>query len=109
MKVVVGPLTFEVLFSREKIKKESVENGRQGVMGQFSFGECEIHIDPDYPIQSQRETLIHEMLHAVFHHARIDWEKDKIDEERIVTRISPGLTDTLQRSPEAVDFITGRG
>lgn len=48
------------------------------------------------------DTLLHEVLHAVWFHMGLD---DKHDEEAVVNRLSTGLTTVLYDNPDIIDFV----
>lgn len=48
------------------------------------------------------DTLLHEILHAVWFYMGLD---DKHDEEAIVNRLATGFTTVLYDNPEILDFV----
>lgn len=61
-----------------------------------------IVVDPDYPIDTQRETLIHEILHAAFFAfslRKLFFEGDRDKEEDAVSAISRALLCIIKDNP----------
>lgn len=79
--------------------KEARENNR---WGEFSVNEQKIRIDNSMTGALLIDTLIHEINHAIYWAYNIE-DEDK--EERIVTKMSTGLTQVLRDNPELLAFI----
>ena len=61
-----------------------------------------IRIDPRYAEETQKNTLIHECLHALFDYACLE-EGDT--EERIVTALAYGLQALYHDNPKLKDYL----
>lgn len=57
------------------------------------------------PSDVQRETLLHEVLHAVLANCGLAKELGDDQEEHVVRALSPILLDTFDRNPRLVDFL----
>jgi hypothetical protein len=71
-KVIIGPYTYQV------IEKEGLE-----VNGAPAFGSCDsdnltIYLDASTPEDKKRETLLHEVLHAIDDAAGIGLTEDQV-------------------------------
>jgi hypothetical protein len=71
------------------------------------FGECEtrtgvIKVNPNASIDQQRDTLLHEVIHA------IDHELDTGMRERQVRLLATGLFHFLRANPDAVRWLLSR-
>ncbi len=92
--VSVGPWLFDV---------EQVDMLEKS--GRCDFDQCNILINSRIVPQAQRETLLHEILHAVFNAVGLDeWLGEEQTEDAIL-RISPLLLDTLRRNPAFLDYV----
>lgn len=86
-KVKVGGITYEIK------RKESVEvNQDKNYYGVCNFKDAVIEVSTTVNQQRQEQTLLHELMHAVFHEAGIEIE----DEEDIVNRSSLVLYQVLK-------------
>lgn len=56
-----------------------------GVLGQAGFNACEIEIDSSLSVERQRQTLIHEIFHAVMYESGYDGDEQ---DEDMVNRVS---------------------
>ena len=73
------------------------------------FGECDcntlsIRISTAHPDSHIRETLMHEILHAIFWSYGV---KDIDDEERTITGLAVGLSQVWQDNPKLYKQIFG--
>ena len=71
-------------------------------IGQTKLDKLIIEIDPNYPEQIIKETLLHECLHAILKDAYII---DEELEERLVTMISPLLMLLIKENTELKSFL----
>ena len=74
---------------------------------QGSVGECddyiqEINVDPEYPLQSQQDTLLHEIIHAVDYAV-----KTKLSEEQ-VSALATGLYAVFNDNQHLLGWINER-
>ena len=61
----------------------------------------------DLPRSRQRETLLHEVLHACWDESALRSHEDACKlEELVVTALSQTLVDVLRRNPKLVAFLT---
>lgn len=101
--VRVGPVVYKVVLDHEKLRHEEHRNSS------FSWGftdkiSGEILLDPDVNTDRQKQSLVHELLHAVADFAATC--DQRLSEEDWITRMAPALLDTLQRNPELVMYLT---
>lgn len=79
--------------------------------GQSHPADLTIWIDPDRPEQALRETVTHELLHAVAHTFNIRVPHSMSDdseynrEEQLVASLSAPLLDVLRRNPVLTDWL----
>lgn len=91
--IQVGPLRWTVVW-------EGHEDG--------SYGSCDtytltINIRDDLAPDLERETVMHELLHAVYRTAGID--STVMREEQIVSALSPHLMDAMLRTPGLLSYL----
>jgi hypothetical protein len=55
-----------------------------------------------------RETLLHELLHAAWTNTALDQDHDAEAQERIVASLAPWLLGTLRDNPALVGYLTGK-
>lgn len=104
--VVVGP--FRYIVSGDELARLRVEHAElKTLSGHTDHDALIVHVDttaaaaPD----TRRDTLLHEVLHAVAFTAGISAELGNTKEEEIIRRMSPLLLDTLRRNPALVAYI----
>lgn len=101
-RVEVGPFRFRVRWSRKATHAAACADGDL-VLGSCSHRTETITVDPDQTPGMQRDTLLHECLHAVLGNSGAQLEDD--EEERLVRTLSPLLLDLLRRNPTLVRFL----
>ena len=74
-------------------------------LGEGDTDKLRIHIATELPLDNERETLPHGVLHAVFAVTGLGHTLDDEDEERLVRTISPTLLDTLRRNKALRDYL----
>lgn len=68
------------------------------------LGTCDHTIAPQ-PKDNERETLLHEALHAVLDSINVRDMLSHKQEEQLVSRLSPPLLDVLRRNPEFTGYL----
>ena len=102
-KLDVGPHTFTVTVDRD--------TGRQlrsyDTLGDTVISSLRIRIDDDLEPSVQRETMLHEALHALWWLTALP-SNDLCDhdEEAVVKGLAAPLLDLLRRNPSLVEFLT---
>lgn len=100
-KVIIGPYEYVIECSDKS----------RAILG-LDFGETdieklEIRLHPDRHPQVQKETLLHETLHACMNVAALDHELGEELEEKVVRRLTPVLMCVLTRNPAWLKVIIG--
>ena len=100
--LIIGPFKFDVLLDENACNRDAIESGAGG----HNFGlmrplEQRIYVNPRQGEDMARDTLLHEVLHALLIAVGLDGET----EERIVAPLATGLLDALQRNPELVEYL----
>lgn len=93
-KVNVGPFRYTIAWVEDLPESSGFTNMDHRIIG--VAGSCDE--------QTQRETLLHEILHAVIDMTGLRGE-DKDKEEKLVASISPVLYDVLRSNPTVVAYL----
>lgn len=107
MKIKIGPYKFTVVFDKKKqleAQKKLKQGDTFGMMDPFSQT---IWVDPDQAEDSKADTLLHEVLHAVWLAAGAHESKPKT-EEAVISTLTPGLLCALRNNPNLVKFLVGK-
>lgn len=75
------------------------------VYGRTYERELAIVVAPTVPSQ-ERDTLLHELLHAIWAHTGLSYEDD--EQERVVGALAPWLLGALRDNPRLVAFLLAR-
>src|SRR5438105_2831345 len=78
------------------------------VAGQANIDQGEILVRKDLSPSNRRDTLLHELLHAISYHSGnratvLDGDSDL--EERIIVTLSPWILQMLQGNPSLVEYL----
>jgi hypothetical protein len=63
------------------------------LQGQISYGELKIRLEESLPEQNGEEVLLHEIIHGVFNHMRIE------QDEELVEKLGNGLYQVISDNP----------
>lgn len=99
--VQIGPLVFSIFFDLDKIKDHNHKE-QENVYGFCDYDNVSICISPEVDVQLQRQTLLHEIMHAAIRYVYL--MIDSPTEEQIVTLTAPMLMQALQQ-PDVKRFI----
>ena len=95
--VEVGPLVYAIIEDPALVDSDEY--------GEFRPHAGEIALRPGMPPTLRRETLLHEVEHAVAFVAGFRDGDKKYTEEEFVTRCSPIRSDAYRRNPGLVDMF----
>lgn len=98
--VTVGPHRFEIR-TDDDTRRQLDGNGK---LGETHADLLIINVNTDRPGTAVAETVLHEVLHAVWHVAGIAAEYDT--EELVVNAMAPTLLQVLRSNPEMVAALT---
>jgi hypothetical protein len=101
-RLVVGPHVYSVSFDAEATARTCREQSTD-LLGHTNHRNLRIMIDPDQAPSQQRDTMLHEALHAVFEVAAVQFSSEK--EESCIRSLTPALLDLLRRNPKLVRFL----
>lgn len=102
--VKVGPHTYKIVRKRGEMNQKRIDMAERDLVGQCDHAILQITVDPDLANGAQKDTLLHEVLHAVYN--VVGAEGQKLAEEETIVRLTPTLLDTLQRNPGLVAYLT---
>lgn len=102
--VVVGPYTYTVSVSGERIK-ELEKEGKEELYGMTIHGSLEIVLQPNVADMVMRETLMHEVLHTVLYNTGLSDRLTEKTEEHLVRALSPALFMLLRNNPAFVQCM----
>ena len=95
-KIKVGPFDISVVSLFPEDKEEC--------LGQFSPFDLTVELREDYTTQQQEaETLLHELLHAIWYTMAIAAEREV--EEKVVGPMSVGLAMVIRDNPDLINWI----
>lgn len=103
--VEIGPHTYRVVVDKNAVAHDSVRNGSE-VLGYCTTAEQRISIQPDQGPSMLRDTVLHEVLHALFDLTGLAGTHSDDDEERIIRPFATALLDCLRRNPTLVAYLT---
>lgn len=116
--IKIGPLRYTVKVAtnlRIKAKDAAYTEGFHheddviALRGVHSDDDLHIEIDRDLPPTLFRQTVIHELLHALVAQSTVtDMFENSETEEKFVRRVAPWLLGLIDENPRLVEFITGR-
>lgn len=98
----IGSMTWAVCYDSHKLDALTINEGGQHY-GLCQPGETVIYVRGTAPVDVQRDTLMHELLHALSDTYGVEWVKD---EERMVSRLAPLLLTVLRDNPTLVEALT---
>lgn len=113
--VQVGPYTFAIVCSKQAILEEDAkdlafklasDDESDSSVGRFLDLQQQILLDPDQKEDMMADTLLHEILHAIYYTSALkEIELRDLNEEQLVGILTPILLDTLRRNPEVVNYL----
>lgn len=103
--IQIGPFDYKVIVDEAAIDRESVRM-HSDLQGCCRYIKCEIHIRPGQSPDSEADTLLHEVLHAVFDMTGLghDLAADDLDES-VIRRLTPALLGVIRANPELVKYL----
>lgn len=109
--VTVGPYRLTVCADQAAIDRAGQVAGAN-LLGQHDMRSGSIALAPDLASDIEAETLLHEVLHALFDATGVgggEGEETLLErdaEERLIRQCSPMLLDLLRRNPDLLAYLT---
>ena len=97
-KVKVGPHRFSLYAA-----KGLVDAGCTGGCGEDTQS---IVIDDDLGVTVEKETVLHELMHAIWHQTTLDRTYTDEQEEQVVWSLAPFILALLRENPRLVAYLT---
>jgi hypothetical protein len=98
--IKIGPYTYEISFKDKKAKISKLLER----VGETHFQDLLIWVKPGKHMV-ERETLMHETLHAIFAISGITNRFTYEEEEEIVASLSPYIMMVILDNPEVLEFL----
>lgn len=108
--MITMPRSVRVLTQRVMIERvQAITDEKRGTcFGMFFPGRLVVEVEVGHAPDRDRETFLHENLHAVITLAKLDVLMPELDEEKFVNAFSPYLLAWLNENPEAISYLTER-
>ena len=75
--------------------------------GDTTIAKSRIRVQKGMDVHAERDTVMHEVLHALLENVGLAYEMREDDyEEKVVRRLAPALLDLLRRNPRLVQYLT---
>lgn len=101
-RIQVGPHTYDVEFDEQRCRDLELR-------GRSDQNTLTFLLHPGLPESMVRETVLHELLHAVLSIQGVDVTDEPLltseNEERLVRCLAPLLLDTLRRNPRLATWL----
>ena len=94
----------EIKVDHRSIRVEGILQADHDHRGMFNEPEGTIEVATDQPPAEQAETLIHELLHAIWSSRHM---KARLTEESAVTQLASGLATVLRDNPLLPQLLLG--
>lgn len=112
-KLKIGPFNYDVVMIEEnnlilEDDEEKVPDKPTYLLGKTSSHKQLIEIVTGMPYEVERETLFHEILHAIY--TAVGGQDDDapyVGEEKVIQMFSPAIVDVFDRNPELVAYMFG--
>ena len=98
--IKVGSITYDITVSPENERWHNLT----GEYGHIDFIGRVIAISIDNSFEQKRDTLVHEIMHAIVKHMRLD-EAWKEDDEDFTKRLSNGLNMVFRDNPDFIRLL----
>lgn len=101
--IKVGPFPYRVVFEEGNFK--DVDHPDEVLHGLIDTDIQTIRVSGSLAPEMQQETLLHEILHGLFHLVGLSDKLNQKKEEDIIRVLSPALLHTLQANPKLRDYL----
>jgi hypothetical protein len=94
-KVKIGVSDYDVQLV-ESVSKDEL------LLGQIDYQNLSIRVDKDYPILTQKITLLHEIVHGLFHELS---EDELRGNEKLVDQLARLLYQVIRDNPKLIELV----
>jgi hypothetical protein len=94
MKILLGPLEYTVEFV------EDLKDGKVKVRGLCDTDRLEIKLDPQYPPDIQKVTLLHELIHCLLNQGEIAKHK-----ENEISILALGIYSLIKDNKKLIEYL----
>lgn len=79
----------------------------EDMMGYTNSALQEIHVkaEPLLGFDAERDTTLHEALHALFAVTGLDEKLSEVDAEDVISRLAPAMLDMIRSNPILVNYL----
>jgi hypothetical protein len=106
-----APATLSIDPGTVAVRGDAIACRAAGVTGQYMDDDRAIMYDNERPYDVVAETLLHEVLHALWENAGLNYLVDsrepKSKGERLITALAPRLLSFLRDNPDFVRYLRG--
>lgn len=114
------PVSVRILASRFRVRTKPWDglfrfplegSDEYDLLGQTSYSPKLIQlreVSPEVVLDRQRETMLHEVLHATIHAAGMDFMFEGDQEEHVVTALAPHLLAVMKENHRLMAYLIGR-
>lgn len=99
------PTQLQIGNHRYTVTAGTIDNAGEFLYGRTLARSTLIEVDNTVSLSQRRDTLLHEVLHAIFADTPTGMLDE--DEERITRHLTPGLLAVLRANPDLLMFLTG--
>lgn len=111
--IKIGAYTYKVYNDVESWERLlAFDEDAVAVVGSTVLLRAEIYVMPGMPFHVTRDTLIHEILHAIFNQTdligaiyALEFPDNVVLEEHLVRGITPWLTTVMVENPELLAYV----
>lgn len=103
-RVKVGPHRYKVAISSAEVNAEGAAQGN-ALSGCTDVPACEIWLAPGQAPTQMRDTVLHEVMHAIWSVTGLSSEHTDGFEEALIQRLTPALLELLRRNPALVKWL----
>lgn len=105
--VFVGSRRYRLAHDLVALNVEAVRIGaKDGLYGYADNVAMTIYLDPQSGPARSRDTVVHELLHALMDFSGLDKTLGPDDEEEVALRLAPVLLDLLRANRKLVAYLT---
>lgn len=99
--VLIGPYKYTVQYDAHMQLQGNV-------VGLCGPDEEKLLLDPLLGPMKERETLLHEVRHGVWHYLALSDDFSDKQEEKVIRRETPALLEVLRRNPRLAKYLLGQ-
>lgn len=106
--VWIGPHHYDIIYDEAELGLQAMDDGSDPAWAHISFVKGQITLDPRRPESGIRDSLIHEILHGVWHNVGLPASSADLggyNEEIVVNALATQLMQVLRMNPTLLDYM----